>query len=181
MRYGASKEDGDKVKEVLAQHGITTKEISLSTRSMIVTGSVAQMEETFHPDLGIYEDDEQGQFRDRGGNYTVPAELKGIITSVLGFGQRQVARRKAAAQAAAAHAATLAPLTPGDLEARYQFPDGTAMDKHRNRRIRRLFCQRRTGLLREVQQAVAEHPRDFRQQTRVHAGPAQPAAARSTS
>ena len=125
-RYGASKEDADKVKDVLGQHGIATKEISLPTRSMIVTGSVAQMEEVFHPDLGIYEDDEQGQFRDRGGNYTVPAELKGIVTSVLGFGQRQVARRKAAAQAAVAHAATLAPLTPSDLEARYQFPAGTA-------------------------------------------------------
>src|SRR5262249_20311756 len=61
-----------------------------------------------------------GEYRGRQGTLMIPAELKGIVTGVFGLGQRRMARRKVGAAASAA----LLPLTPADLEQRYNFPPG---------------------------------------------------------
>jgi kumamolisin len=124
-RYSASQSDADKVSTVLQHFGLKIEHVSLETRSIRVGGSVAMMEAAFHPNLGIYENADQGEFRDRESDYTIPAELKDIVTAVVGFGQRQVARRNASG--AAAHAASgQTPLTPADLETHYSFPHGNA-------------------------------------------------------
>jgi kumamolisin len=65
----------------------------------------------------------QREFRGREGTIMIPAELKGIVTGVFGLDQRRMARRKQGA-VAPGHAATLLPLTPSDLEQRYNFPPG---------------------------------------------------------
>jgi len=124
-QYAASQQDADKVANVLGRFHLRIEETSLVTRSMRVSGTVAQMEAAFHPRLAIYLDEEQGEFRDREGNYQVPVELKGIVTGILGFGQRQVARRNSADKTTV-DAQGDAPLTPADLERRYNFPVGTA-------------------------------------------------------
>jgi kumamolisin len=122
-KCGASRADANKVSQVLRKFGLSIDEVSLETRSMKVSGTVAQMEAAFHPNLGIYESAKQGTFRDREGEYEVPAELQPIITAVLGFGERRVAGRKPSKTAAkATH--PLKPFAPQDIENHYRFPHG---------------------------------------------------------
>jgi kumamolisin len=126
-RYGASKNDADKVSQVLRKFGLKIDEVSLDTRSIKASGSVAQMEQAFHPNLGIYENADQGEFRDRESNYKVPPELKEIVTAVIGFGQRRVAVRKSAHRHnMASIVSRLSPLAPADIESLYRFPPGAA-------------------------------------------------------
>ena len=89
------------------------------------------MEAAFHPNLGIYESKAQGRFRDREGKYEVPASLDGIVTAVLGFGERRVARRRPAIAKADQNGdqASLRPFTPADIETQYHFPPGAAAGK----------------------------------------------------
>ena len=123
--YSASKEDADKVAEVLKRYDLKIEDVSLATRSMRVSGTVSAMEAAFHPDLGIYESAAQGEYRDRQSDYEIPAELKEIVTAVLGFGERRVARRMSP-MAAAKVTQALSPLVPADLESYYDFPAGNA-------------------------------------------------------
>jgi len=121
--FRASKSDADKVAAVLRGFGLSIDEVSLETRSMCVSGTVAQMEAAFHPNLGIYQSAAQPEFRDREGDYTVPASIRKIVTSVLGFGERQVAHRRPA-RARAARARRLHAFAPADIEGHYRFPLG---------------------------------------------------------
>src|SRR5882724_474886 len=92
-RFSASRRDVDKVSQVLRELGLKIVGVSPSTRSMRVSGSIAAMEAVFHPNLATYKTRDQPSFRDREGTYKVPAPLHGIITAVLGFGERRVAQR----------------------------------------------------------------------------------------
>jgi kumamolisin len=118
-RYSASRSDVDKVSQVLRKHGLRIDGISRETRSMRVSGTVAEMEKLFQPGLAVYTSAEQGKFRDRQRNYKVPSSLSKIVTGLIGFGQRQVATRKRARIGAG-----LDPLDPAALERLYQFPPG---------------------------------------------------------
>jgi kumamolisin len=117
--YGASAADAEQVTKTLKQYGLRVSDVSLPTRSLQVSGTAAQMQAAFGAQLGIYRAAQGREFRDREGTYGVPRELAGIVTSVLGFGQRQVARRR---NAQAASGPALAPLAPADIEALYEFP-----------------------------------------------------------
>lgn len=126
-KFGASQADADKVAKSLAKYGLKVDDVQLATRSMRVSGTIAQMERAFKPGLALMESPRQGQYRGRSGALQIPAELKGIVKGVLGLDDRQMARRKRAAAAAAPSkpkSASLAPLTPADLEQRYNFPPG---------------------------------------------------------
>jgi kumamolisin len=140
-KYGAQREDADKVARILESYGLKIDEVSLPSRSIRVSGTVTQMEAAFHPKLGIYQSKEQGEFRGREGKLKIPAELDGIVTGVFGLDERRVARRKAKRQvvqrrpnkrsalrktktSAAPASATMAPLTVAELEKRYNFPPG---------------------------------------------------------
>jgi kumamolisin len=124
-RYSASKRDADKVSQVLRKLGLKIGYVSLPARCMEVSGSVAEMEAAFHPGLGIYKSAAQGVFRDREGEYKVPASLKKIVKAVLGFGERRVARRKPA-KARTRSARRLRAFEPIDIETHYHFPPGDA-------------------------------------------------------
>lgn len=123
-KYGATKKDANRVAKVLQGYGLKVEETSLATRSMRVSGSLANMERAFKPNLGIYRDPQQGEFRGREGALQIPAQLDGIVKGVLGLDERRVARRRR--QARAMSGSNLAPLSPADLEKRYSFPPGTA-------------------------------------------------------
>jgi len=118
-QYGATDEDIQKVRKVLESYGIKVEGVDQTTGSVRASGTVAAMEAAFSPNLGIYDSEDQGEYRGREGQLSIPAELQGIVTSVLGLDQRQVARRR--------HTATsthLKPLSCADLESRYHFPAG---------------------------------------------------------
>lgn len=120
-QYGASEADIQKVRTVLDSYGIKVEGVTQATGSIRASGTVAAMEEAFSPKLGIYHSADQGDYRGREGSLTIPAELQGIVTAVLGLDQRRVARRRHVA--ATTH---LKPLTCSDLESRYSFPPGAA-------------------------------------------------------
>jgi kumamolisin len=124
-RYGASKRDADEVSQVLRKLGLKIEDVSLPSRCMKVSGTVAQMEAAFHPGLGTYKSAEQGEFRDRQSDYKVPPSLKKIVKAILGFGQRNVAKRRPA-RAAARSVRRLKKFEPIDIERHYHFPPGDA-------------------------------------------------------
>ena len=122
--FGASKDDADKVEQVLGGYGLKVEDVCLGTSSMKVSGTVKEMEAAFGTKLGIYHNLDQGEFRGREGTHElqIPVDLDGIVTGVFGLDQRRVAKRSAPAVAAATTA--LAPLVPSDLENIYNFPPG---------------------------------------------------------
>ena len=128
-KFGAKKEDADRVAKTLKKFGLKVDEVSLGTRSMKVSGTIAAMEKAFKANLAIIRSLERAEYRGREGSLHIPVELKGLITGVFGLDERRMARRKLAKTAAAPTAAKkpsapLAPLTPADLEQRYNFPAG---------------------------------------------------------
>src|SRR5271157_608015 len=124
-QFGASKEDAAKVTKVLKTYKLKVEGVSLPTRSMRVSGKASAMEAAFRPKLATYRSREQGDYVGREGTIKIPAELKGIVTGVFGLDQRKMVWRKGRrAPAAAAVADALAPLTPSELEKRYNFPAG---------------------------------------------------------
>ncbi|MBV8138879.1 MAG: S8/S53 family peptidase [Deltaproteobacteria bacterium] len=124
-KYGADKRDADRIAKVLKNFGLKIEQTSLLTRSMRVSGSAADMERAFKPNLGIYRDPEQGEFRGREGALQIPAQLDGMLKGVHGLDDRRVARRRAARKRAKSPAGRTA-LSCAELENRYNFPPGTA-------------------------------------------------------
>lgn len=126
--YGARQADADKVAAILKEYGIQVDDVSLLTRSMRVSGTAEAVQNAFQTNLGIYHSANQGDFRGREGSLKIPAELSGIVTGIFGLDERRVAHRKTLHRTAhaAATAAAAAPLTPSDLEQRYNFPAGAA-------------------------------------------------------
>jgi kumamolisin len=118
--YGADPADVERVRAALTPYGLSVPDsgVSLAGRSVLVRGTVRQMEDAFGVKLGVYNSDEQGDFRGRDEAIRVPTDLDGIVTGVFGLDERRVARRRTSP------ATATAPLAPSDLEARYQFPPG---------------------------------------------------------
>jgi kumamolisin len=120
-RYRASPRDADKVARVLKTFGLKIESTSLDSRSMRVSGTVAAIEAAFHARLGIYESAREGRFRDREHGYKVPPGLDGIITAILGLGERRVVKKRLAAGGGDI---ALKPFGPADFERHYHFPPG---------------------------------------------------------
>jgi kumamolisin len=123
-RYGAKKSDADAVAKSLKRFGLKVDSVSLGTRSMRVSGTIAAMEAAFKPGLKIMRSATQGEYRGRTGALQIPAELKGIVTGVFGLDERRMARRKSKKLTRASSASGLSPLSPSELEQRYNFPAG---------------------------------------------------------
>ncbi len=123
-KFGARQADADKVAKALKKFGLVIEKESLETRSMTVSGTAKAMEAAFKPGLVLMRSARDGEYRGRQGTIMIPAELKGIVTGVFGLDQRRMARRKSAAAPVGRHAATRPPVTPADLEQRYNIPPG---------------------------------------------------------
>jgi kumamolisin len=119
-KYAASADDAKQVTDKLQSYGLKVLQTSLVKRSLTVTGTAAQFEAAFQPQLGIYHDTEQGDFRGRAHAIRIPQELDGVITGVFGLDERRVARRKSGSGDTSA----ARPLTPADIEKLYSFPPG---------------------------------------------------------
>jgi kumamolisin len=142
-RYGADPADAQLVSEVLGSYGLTVTETHLASRRMMVSGTIEEMQAAFGTTLTAVTSphpDGSGNVRHRyrTGSLSVPAQLSGIITAVLGLDDRPQARpqfrrgpafgaRTAADQEDGTGAATAAkggPLTAPQVASFYQFPAG---------------------------------------------------------
>jgi kumamolisin len=142
-QYGAAEADAQLVTQVLGEYGLTVTETHLGSRRLKVTGTIAAMQSAFGTTLSAVTSphpDGSGHVahRYRTGSLSVPAQLSGIITAVLGLDDRPVARpqfrrgpasgARAAAEpedGTAAPAAKGGPLTAPQVASFYQFPPGT--------------------------------------------------------
>ena len=142
-RYGAAEADAQLVTQVLGEYGLTVTETHLTSRRLKVSGTIAAMQSAFGTTLTAVASphpDGSGHVthRYRTGSLSVPAQLSGIITAVLGLDDRPAARpqfrrgpasgARAAAEpedGTAAPAAKGGPLTAPQVASFYQFPAGT--------------------------------------------------------
>jgi kumamolisin len=142
-QYGAAEADAQLVTQVLGEYGLTVTETHLGSRRLKVAGTIAAMQSAFGTTLTAITSphpDGSGDVthRYRTGSLSVPAQLSGIITAVLGLDDRPAARpqfRRGPASGArpaaepedgpVAPAAKGGPLTAPQVASFYQFPAGT--------------------------------------------------------
>ncbi|HEY5350528.1 MAG TPA: S53 family peptidase [Candidatus Lustribacter sp.] len=120
-RRGADPSEMLAVERFAVGAGLLVREADGARRSVVVEGTVAQLTAAFRVDLRRFHV-EGGTFRGRVGTISVPAELAGIVTGVLGLDERPQAR----AQFRIVHPrAVQSSYTPPQLGALYAFPAGT--------------------------------------------------------
>ena len=129
-KYGAAPNDINRVAEFARSHGLAIVESNAARRSVIVSGTVTQMQETFAVTLSEYRheytegrnsESKSETYRGREGFIHVPAELAEIIIGVFGLDNRRVAKR-----AVAGDPPNTNPLTVPELAALYDFPTNSA-------------------------------------------------------
>ena len=126
--FGASQKDAEKVEEFAHQYHLTTVNVDLARRSVMLSGSVADMESAFGVKLEGSTDYAGNAIRVREGEIFVPEKLKDIVEGVFGLDNRPAARpmyRVAdRAGAVASPAAVQTTFTSNQLANIYGFPQG---------------------------------------------------------
>lgn len=126
-RYGAAAADVDTVRSVVEASGAQVTEVDPGSRRLRVSGAAGTLEQLFGTSLTTVTAPNpvtggSGEFRARVGELSVPAQLSGIVTAVLGLDNRPQAR----ARVAVAHANVVSmSYTPVELGKIYRFPAGT--------------------------------------------------------
>jgi len=122
QKHGASQTDVDQVANFAKTHGLKVVETSLARRTVVLSGTVKQMNEAFAVDLGTYQTSTE-VYRGREGDVHVPTAIADVVESVHGLDNRQVvqAQVRAAATSVAAPETTT-PLTPPQVAKLYDFP-----------------------------------------------------------
>ena len=126
--YGASQEDIRKVVEVFEKYGLKSEQTNAATRTVLLSGTVAAMENAFLVKLFNYTY-EGGGYRGRVGPVHVPNEVKDIVQGVFGLDDRPVVRRRRQPVRDASHARALKTIPsswyiPQQLAKHYNFPPG---------------------------------------------------------
>jgi kumamolisin len=129
-RYGADPADVELVTSTLQALGLTVSAVSLGQRRMTVSGTVAAMSAAFGTTLSLASTEHPDgsglvTHRYRSGGLSVPAQLDGVVTAVLGLDDRPAARPQFRPADGAGPAVTPVPLTAVQVAAAYQFPAGT--------------------------------------------------------
>ncbi len=96
-KYGAAPEDVELITRFVKAHGMTVVEAHLARRTVVASGTVAQMSKAFAVELGLYEypaPQSRGEatYRGRDGLIAVPKELAPIILGVFGLDNRRVSQ-----------------------------------------------------------------------------------------
>jgi kumamolisin len=91
-RFGADPKDLKKVEEFASAHGLEVAEADEARRTVVLTGSIADMSRAFGVDLALYEHPDLGLFRGRVGPVYVPADLADVVEGVFGLDDRPQVR-----------------------------------------------------------------------------------------
>ncbi|MGF6723319.1 kumamolisin [Paraburkholderia sp. GAS41] len=124
--FGAAAEDIAKVKAFAAQAGLSVVREDPARRIVVLGGTIAQFQAAFEVQLQHYRHHSIGQYRGRTGSISVPDDLSGIVTAVLGLDNRPQARPhfRIRPPIQALKAQQAASFTPLQIAALYQFPQG---------------------------------------------------------
>jgi kumamolisin len=123
---GADPADVERVRSFAEDHGLSVDSVHLASRSVGLSGTVAQFSAAFGVELGRYAGD-TGSYRGRTGPVYVPSTLADAVQAVLGLDDRPQARamfriqQQPASEAVQAHAATSS-FSPAQVAALYEFP-----------------------------------------------------------
>ena len=119
--YGADPADIDAVTRSLADQGVRVVEAHAPSRRIRIEGTASTTSELFGTSLQrVARDDGRSQSRMRAGSLSIPAELDGIVTAVLGIDDRPQAMSRLVFSAAAG-GTSYTPIQVADL---YQLPAG---------------------------------------------------------
>lgn len=129
-RYGADPADVELARSTLQGLGLTVSDVNVGQRRMTVSGTVEAMSAAFGTTLTLASTEHPDgsglvTHRYRSGGLSVPAQLDGVVTAVLGLDDRPAARPHFRPSDAAGPAVTPAPLTAVQVATAYQFPAGT--------------------------------------------------------
>jgi kumamolisin len=129
QQFGADTNDLQAVRQFASQHGLAVVEEHQGRRSVVLSGTVAQLNDAFGIDLQQFEYP-GGSYRGRTGAIHLPDELHGVVTAVLGLDNRPQARPHFRARPTHGNvqwhaAAASTSFTPTQLAALYNFPAGT--------------------------------------------------------
>lgn len=121
--YAADKEDADKVEAFAHSYGLSTVEVSLPRRSIILRGTLSDFENAFNAHLQYV-----NNFRTLTSEIEIPADMSSIITGVFGMDTRpaarpmfQVAKKEGNI---VSHAVSPQSFYPNQLAVIYGFPTG---------------------------------------------------------
>jgi kumamolisin len=121
--HGTDPADIAKVSAFAHAHGLVVVQADAGRRSVVLSGTVGEMNAAFGVDLQHFDHD-GGTYRGRTGPVTVPAEVAGIVEGVFGLDDRPQAdphfQRLRPVRGLQAHAA--ASFTPPALARLYHFP-----------------------------------------------------------
>ncbi|WP_262054414.1 S53 family peptidase, partial [Burkholderia thailandensis] len=124
-RFCAHPDDVRKVEAFAQQRGLAVARVDPVESLVVLTGTIAQFEAAFGVKLERFEHRTVGRYRGRTGDITLPDELRGVVTAVLGLDDRPQARPhfrlRPTFQPARGAAVTY---TPPQLAALYDFPPG---------------------------------------------------------
>ena len=87
--YGAASEDIETIVEFARQHDLAVVESSIPCRTVVLSGTVAQMSRAFAVELGRYRSGDE-IYRGRDGFVRVPSNVAGIVLGVLGLDNRRL-------------------------------------------------------------------------------------------
>jgi len=124
--FGASQKDAERVEAFAHQYHVTTVEGDLQRRSVILSGSITDMESAFGVKLNGSTDAAGCDIRVREGDIYIPAKLKDIIEGVFGLDNRPIAhpmlRLSSRDGQVVSHAANPNAFTGDQLAKIYGFP-----------------------------------------------------------
>jgi len=91
-QFGASQKDATRIEAFAQQFHLSTVDIDLARRSVILRGTIENMEAAFGTKLDSSTDEQGNPIRIREGEIFIPASLKDIIEGIFGLDNRPVAR-----------------------------------------------------------------------------------------
>jgi kumamolisin len=126
QQFGADPSDIEEVKKFARSHSLTVVQESPARRTVILAGTVAQLNGAFGVDLERFEHD-GGSYRGRTGPIHLPDELHGKVEGVFGLDDRQQARPhfRSRLQGNVYWRATSNSFTPTQMASLYDYPAGT--------------------------------------------------------
>ena len=92
-RYGADPADLPPIETFAREHDLTIVDVNLARRAVVVSGTVANMNEAFGTQLRLYQGPE-GVYRGRTGGLYIPVALREIVIGVFGLDERTQAHSR---------------------------------------------------------------------------------------
>jgi kumamolisin len=124
-KYGAAPDDLKKVSDFAAARGLTVLETHPARRTVVVSGTVTQMNHAFGVSLGRYEHEvvrrrgarpHTETYRGRDGFIHIPADLAQVIVGVFGLDNRRIGQRNSG------DPPSTAPISTATVTSLYDFP-----------------------------------------------------------